>query len=94
MLGNYYILDKPFAWFIGDWFVYGWQIVFIAILLSLATETCIWNKLSIAYLCANILERDYFITIELYEEYIYAIVLFNIAISGYLTWKGIKRLFS
>lgn len=90
--GDFYVLHKRFSWLIGDCFVYCWQIIFVEILLSFATETCIWNKLGIGYLCINILERDFFITIELYEEYIYAIVILNMAISGFLLYKGIKQI--
>lgn len=92
ILDNSLVLNKPISWFIGDFFVYRWQIIIIIILLSLATETCIWNKLSVAYLCANILERDYFIKVELYVEYIYIICIINIVITSFLCYKGVKQL--
>ncbi len=90
--GNSIVLYKPISWFIGDIFMYDWGIVVIAIVLSVAVETCVWNKISILYLCVNLYERTYFIEIELYKEWILVISIVNIAASGYCVHKGFKRL--
>lgn len=92
--GNDIVLYKQISWLISDYFIYDWYTILVAAVLSLAMETCWYNKACVVYLCFNTWERDYFITIELYPEYIYAICLANIIIAGYLTLKGIKILLS
>lgn len=90
--GNDVVLYKPFSWIISEYFIYNWYTILIAAVLSLAMETCWYNKACVVYLCFNACERGYFITIELYPEYIYAICLANILVSGYLVYNGMKIL--
>jgi hypothetical protein len=87
--GNDVVLYKPFSWLISEYFIYNWYTILAATVLSFAMETCWYNKACVVYLCFNAWERVYFITIELYPEYIYAICLANIVVAGYLTFKGI-----
>lgn len=87
--GNDVVLHKPFSWLISEYFIYNWYTILTATVLSFAMETCWYNKACVVYLCFNAWERVYFITIELYPEYIYAICLANILVAGYLTVKGI-----
>lgn len=89
---NSLVLNKPISWFLGSIFEYNIQFMFVITILSFAIHTCIFNKLSLLYLYVNLIEKSYFPTIELYEEYIYAIVILNIAISGFLLYKGIKQI--
>ena len=89
---DYTILYKPISWFIGEYFVYNWYTIITATIFSFAFETCWYNKASIVYLCFNAWERDYFFTIELYPECIYAICIVNILVAGYLTYKGVQIL--
>ena len=86
------VLCKPISHALGGLFVYDWYTIIVATVLSFAFETCWYNKACIVYLCINAWERDYFLTVELYPEYIYAICTANIIVSGYLTFKGIKIL--
>lgn len=80
--------NTPMAWMIAKVYKFGIYSIFMAIVFAIAFETCIWNKLSIAY-CASVLgQQSYFINIELYIEYIYAIVIVNIIISAFFVWKG------
>ena len=83
------IPNTPFAWFIGEKFEIGIYSVLLAIFLSIAFETCIWNKLSDIYLLTYIKQQTYFPTIEIEPMVIYIICLANIIVAGYLTWKGI-----
>lgn len=92
--GNDVVLYKPLSWIISEYFIYNWYTIVVATILSLAMETCWANKASIVYLCVNARERDYFITIELYEEYIYTICILNILICSFFCYKGIKILIS
>lgn len=89
--GEYVVPYKPLSWFFGDILTYDWHTISVAIVLSIAFETCIWNKLSILYLCANLYEKQYFVD----EMEWYTIVLIcatNIAVSSYLIYKGIRAL--
>lgn len=88
------ILYKPVSWFIGKYFVYDWYTIIVATILSFAMETCWYNKASIIYLCINAWERDYFITIELYPEHIYMIVVVNLILSGFFVFRGTTILFA
>lgn len=92
--GNDVVLYKPFSWLISEYFIYNWYTILAATVLSFAMETCWYNKVCVVYLCFNAWERDYFITIELYPEYIYAICIANILICGFFCHKGIKILLS
>lgn len=91
--GNSVVLYKPLSWFISDYFLYDWYTILAATILSFAMETCWYNKAAIVYLCINTWERDYFITIELYPEHIYAIIAVNLLCSGFFVFKGITILF-
>lgn len=86
------VLCKPISHALGGLFVYDWYTIIVATVLSFAFETCWYNKACIVYFCINAWERDYFLTVELYPEYIYAICTANIIVSGYLTFEGIKIL--
>lgn len=86
------IPNTPFAWFVGEKYEIGIYSASLAIFLSVAFETCIWNKASEVYLLIYLKQQVYFPTIELYPEYIYAICIANIIVAWYLTYKGIKIL--
>lgn len=87
---DYALLRKPISFFIGQYFEYNLQMLFVLIVLSIAIETCVYNKLACAYLGFNLLEKSY-LDFELEPTTIYIICITNIAISGYLTWRGIKK---
>lgn len=84
------IPNTPFAWFVGEKYEIGIYSVSLAIFLSVAFETCIWNKASEVYLLIYLKQQVYFPTIELYPEYIYAICIVNIIVAVYLTLRGIN----
>ena len=84
--------NTPFAWFVGEKFEIGIYSVLLAIFLSIAFETCVWNKLSDIYLLTYIKQQTYFPTIEIEPMVIYIICLANIIVAGYLTFKGISIL--
>ena len=95
LLSDFVILDgsltpnTPFAWFIGEKYEIGIYSVLLAIFLSIAFETCVWNKASEIYLLVLLKHQTYFPTIELYIEYIYAICIANILICAFFCYKGI-----
>jgi hypothetical protein len=60
-------------------------------IISIAIETCIYNKLACVYLGVNLAEKSYF-DFELEPTTIYIICLANILVAGYLTCEGIRIL--
>ena len=89
--GDSYCLNKPISWLIGDIMTYDWHAVIVAIVLSNAFETCVWNKLSILYLCSNLYEKNYFQD-EMTITSIFIVCACNIVITSFLIYKGIKTL--
>lgn len=89
---GYIIPNTPISWFVGNYFEYDLVTLFALLIMSIAVQTCFWNKLSLLYLFLQLKEKEYLSSIEIYPEYIYAICLANILIAGYLTVKGIKIL--
>ena len=85
------IPSKPISWFISGYFEYNIQMLVVLCIISIAIETCYWNKLSCFYLGINLLEKSYF-DFELEPTTIYIICIINIAVSLCLTFKGIKIL--
>lgn len=89
--GGIIIPNKPISWLIGQYFEYNLQTLAVLVIISIAIETCIYNKLACSYLGVNLAEKSYF-DFELELTTIYIICLANIIIAGYLTVKGIKIL--
>ena len=85
------IPSKPISWFISGYFEYNLQMLVVLVILSIAIQTCVYNKLACAYLGINLAEKSYF-DFELEPTTIYIICLANILVAGYLTYKGIKIL--
>ena len=95
LISDFVILDgsltpnTPLAWCIADKYEFEIYSVLAAIFLSIAFETCVWNKASEIYLLVLLKQQTYFPTIELYIEYIYAICIANILICAFFCYKGI-----
>ena len=85
------IPNTRISFFIGHYFEYNLQMLVVLCIISIAIETCIFNKLACAYLGINLAEKSYF-DFELEPTTIYIICLANIIVAGYLTFKGIKIL--
>ena len=88
------IPNTPFTWFVAEKYEIGIYSVLLAIFLSIAFETCIWNKTSEVYLLIYLKQQVFFPPIELYPEYIYAICIGNILICVLFCYKGIRILLS
>ena len=88
---DYVILRKPLSYLIGSYFEYNLQMLVVLCIVSIAIETCIYNKLACLYLGINLLEKSYF-DFELEPTTIYLICFANIIVAAYLTYKGIKIL--
>ena len=87
--GDYIIPNTPLSFFIGSYFEYNVQMLVVLTILSIAIQTCRWNKLACLYLGINLIEKSYF-DFELDIETKYCICIINIIASTYLTYKGIK----
>lgn len=90
-MDGYVILNKPISWFIARQYEYGIYSIIVALALSIAFETCIWNKISIAYLTFALWEKTFF-DFELEPTMIYVICIANIIVAWYLIWKGFRIL--
>lgn len=94
LLNNYIIYDNVvilytnFSFIINTFVEYDIQILIVLCVISIAIETCIYNKLACGYLGVNLAEKSYF-DFELEPTTIYIICLANILVAGYLTIKGI-----
>ena len=89
--GGVLIPNKPISWFISSYFEYNLQMLVVLCIISVAIETCVYNKLTCAYLGINLWEKSY-LDFELEPTTIYIICLANIIVAGYLTLRGIKIL--
>ena len=89
--GGVVIPNKTFSWLIAQYFEYNVQMLIVLCVISIAIETCIYNKLACGYLGINLAEKSYF-DFELEPTTIYVICLANILVAGYITFKGIKIL--
>ena len=85
-------LNTPISFWLADKFEYDYLTLFAMTILSYAVETCLWNKIGIAYLAVQLAFKNYIANFELEPTTIYIICLANILIAGYLTVKGIKTL--
>lgn len=85
------IPNITFSRIVAQYFEYNLQTLAVLVIISIAIETCIYNKLACGYLGVNLAEKSYF-DFELEPTTIYIICLANIIVAGYLTLKGIKIL--
>ena len=76
------------SWRVGKICEYNLQMLAVLVIISIAIETCIYNKLACLYLGVNLLEKSY-LDFGLEPTYIYIICLANIIVAGYLTYKGL-----
>lgn len=88
---DYTILNTPISFYIANVFEYDILVVIVTFIISAATETCIYNKISVLYLALQLWLKSY-LDFELEPTTIYIISITNVAISGYLTFKGIQRI--
>lgn len=85
-------LNKPVSWAIGEYFELDMPTLVVLAVLSFAVRTCIYNKLAILYLAAQLYEKAYFQAHELanYESY-YIISVANIVICLFLVISGLRK---
>lgn len=86
------IPNTPLSFLVGLYFEYNLQFLLVLIIISIATSTCVYNKLACIYLGFNMLEKSYF-DFELEPTYIYMICIVNIIIAAWLVYKGFETSF-
>lgn len=84
--GDYLILNTPISFAIGMGFEYDILIVFIALIISIAIESCKWNLLAIAYLALHIMQKCYF-DFPMDEWLIITICAINIVVTSFFIIK-------
>lgn len=82
------LLYTPINWWFAQYYEYTMVTIIIAMIMSFAMETCIYNKVAIVYALCNLLLKSV-ITFELDEHGIYTIVILNILVSTFIVYKGL-----
>ena len=90
--GDISFIETHISFFVAEYFEYDLLSLVVMLTISVAIETCYWNKLAIIYLCINLYERSYFATTEISEEAALLFAILNIITSGFLAFKGIYLL--
>lgn len=88
---DYACLDKPISHFIAQYFEYDLLTVVICLIIGIAVETCVWNKLSTLYLAVHLLFKHYIEGVEVEVCTAIIICLTNAIILLILVYKGIQR---
>ena len=89
LCGKDVILNTNISFVINRFIEYDIQMLVVLCIISIAIETCIYNKMACGYLGVNLIEKSYS-DFELEPTTIYTICLANTIVAGYLTWKGIS----
>lgn len=84
------VLYKPISWFIASHFEYNIYVVGLLCIISIAIETCIWNKLALVYLLFQLLEKELLLMVALEVWQSYVVIVMNMLLSLFLTFKGLK----
>lgn len=84
------VLYKPISWFIASHFEYNIYVVGLLGIISIAIETCIWNKLALVYLLFQLLEKELLLMVALEVWQSYVVIVMNMLLSLFLTFKGLK----
>lgn len=90
---DYVLPNKPISFAIGEYFEYDIMSVLVMFIISVAVETCVWNKLAVLYLALHLVLKSY-LDFELEPYAIYAISISQILISGFFVYKGVRILLS
>lgn len=90
--GDNIIPHKPISWLIAQYFEYTFSMWLVLCIISIAIETCIYNKAACAYLGFNLFEKSLF-DFPMDTWLIYAVCALNIIIASYLTYKGVTTFY-
>lgn len=89
---DYITFDKPVSFFIGGIVEYDIMSVIVTLIISIAIETCIWNRLAVVYLALHLIFKMCIEDVELSEELVVGICLANILMTVFLCYKGLRAL--
>ena len=86
---DYVALNKPLSFFIGSIFEYDTLTVVVTLIISVAIDACIINRLAVLYLAIHLCFKSYIESIETTEIDVVAISAVNIIICGWFCWRGV-----
>lgn len=89
---DFVALNKPISQFIASYFEYDWLSVVVLLIISIAIETCCWNKIAVTYLGLHLVFKGYVSDIELEEHAIVCLCVINIIITSIIIYKGVRRI--
>lgn len=89
---GFYTPNTPISFWIAEKAKYDWFIVFVLLTISIAINTCCWNKLSVLYLGLHLVFKGYVSDIELEEPAIVCLCVINIIITSIIIYKGVRRI--
>lgn len=92
LFDNNMTLNTPVSFWIAKRFTYDWLMLFVILVISIAIETCKWNKIAILYLGGQLCEKDMVVKMEMEETTIFVIIFANLIISAFLVYKGVRIL--
>ena len=87
--GGVVIPNNTITFFIASYFEYDWLSVIILAIISVAIETCYWNKLAVLYLGLQLIEKSVIYEHEFTTTGACIISAINILICAYLCMKGV-----
>lgn len=91
LYGEHILLNTKVSFIVGDFFEYDFVAIAIVIIISVAVETCTYNKLACVYLCVNLLEKNLF-TFSMDEVWVETVCVCNIIPIMILLYKGFRKL--
>lgn len=89
---NFAIPNTPTSYWVADRFEYDWLSVVVLLIISIAIETCCWNKIAVTYLGLHLVFKGYVSDIELEEHAIVCLCVINIIITSIIIYKGVRRI--
>lgn len=90
--GDCYTFNKPVSHFIGRFFEYDLLSVVVTLIISVAIQTCTWNKLAVLYLALQLMFKIGVADMELSLTEVGIMSAVNVIISAFLVYKGIRML--
>lgn len=90
---GYIILNTPMSFYIAQYFMeYDIAAVAVIYVLSVAVETCYWNKLAILYIALHLAFKHIVQDLVLNQTDVILLSTVNIIISAFFCYKGMKIL--
>jgi hypothetical protein len=89
---GYVTLNAPLSNLIAKYFEYDVLSVIVTLIISVAIETCKWNKLAVLYTALQLMFKIGVADMELSLTAVGIMSAINVIISAFLVYKGIRML--